>query len=378
MKTLANVREGLEHVRVVHISLVIVSCTLAYIVVSNWVDAPELAVQIEQLNRDVQALSTGQIDAQTLSEIVPSFADKQGLQLRQDLARRVGHQSLLRPEDVTFASDAQVATATAFFVNRFEPGAIAKARPDEDARNTLVAFFVNLFQPGAMASPQTIEHVRDALIALKVTIRKPVCREEPSADELTQYDVRGGRFRSGTANVSGITTTSDADHITITLGTEIEYSDRMGQRVSEATRYRLNTSAISLNCGTSEEPVPLDAAWFEDRFSHFKGHWEKIKSMPLDQAVAYAKWLRIEPLRNRRFSMLGLDIDGSDIGYAGSILIGCLLVYLTALLENLRENNPSPGESSGDTTRVAEVSPWIGCMKNYWARGITWVSLAGC
>jgi hypothetical protein len=323
-------------------------------VLSNWNDTPELTRQLQQLRADVDIIQGDRPDGdRALLTLLPSFPHLQAehlmLVLTPSIVERLGI------EDVVYSSDAQAAAQS--------------------------AFFITLPRSGDLTNAKTIEDLRIALMSVRWTV-KVLSVPETVVPETFELERSFPRFQSGTIEVTRISTANEGDTAVTKVDVLVKYSDIIHQRITErlapfplAGHPSQESQQLELKWKTNQLPVSLPAAWFDRRFPHLLRHWGDIKGMTPDQAVLYADNLQTVPLNAQRIPLFGFELEGNSFGYAGATIVGGLLVYLIALLENLRGMNDGVSESSIEKATVAGVSAWVGFMTNFWARGIAWISL---
>ncbi len=332
--------EYLQHVRLIHLSLLVVSATIIYLVLSTLSTSNELVIDLKEFTQMMEKAVQSDKDPQKLAEILPDW-EKIGVEpikgsLEEKLGRKIifgGYEHILIRE-----------TEPGPLPSEFE--SLAKSRSELERRKW------NIEVPESFQSD--LSDVRDWLNVMdrdKTPVITMIVKSWPS------------ETKPGYANIEAIFTWVEIETVRDANGNvQIKHTPKTRNKTFENKEWKSRTTLVSF--------TPESLA---KRFHYMEEYWDSIKLLPYQRAVNWANDQRVEELKSRNPSLFGIEIRGEHIGYVGPLLTACLLIYLLSYLTQL-DSLSTKGQldvpSAGGT-----LSPWIGTMTNLSAVVITWLTL---
>src|ERR1043165_6830616 len=80
----------LQHIRLIHISLLIVSATIAYLVISTWSAANELVIDLNNFTQTIEKAAQSDKEPQKLAEILPDWNEITDKPMKASIEAQLG------------------------------------------------------------------------------------------------------------------------------------------------------------------------------------------------------------------------------------------------------------------------------------------------
>lgn len=336
--------EYLQHVRLIHLSLLVVSATITYLVLSTWSTSNELVIDLKEFTQMMEKAAQSHEDPKKLAQILPDW-EKIGVEpIKSSLEKQLGRK-------ITFGGPEHI------IIRETEPGplpsefeSLAKSRSELERRKW------NIEVPESFQSD--LSAVRDLIQGMgRDPVIRMVVKSWPSETKPGYADI------PGYANIEAIFTWVETETLRdINGNVQIKHTQKSFTRTFENKEWKSRTAIVSF--------TPESLA---KRFHYMEEYWDSIKLLPYQRAVNWANDQRIEELKSRNPSLFGIEIRGEHIGYVGPVLTGCLLMYLLSYLTQL--DGLSKRGQLEVPSAAGTLSPWIGTMTNLSAVIITWLTL---
>lgn len=343
--------EYLQHIRLIHLSLLVVSATITYLVVSTWSAANELVIDLNEFTQMIENAAQSNQEPQRLAAVLPDW-------------RKIGIEPIQR------SIEEQVGRAVSF------------SDPDRGLRILSV-------EPGPLPSEfKSLEDSRSELERRRWLIEVPdriqsdlsdvgnwVPAISARADPNYPLNIRiTPTIRMNIKSWPSDTQPGYADLEAVVTFTETEFERNANGNVQPKQQVRtFNQTFVNKEWKSRKTLVSVTPDSLAKRFYWMTNYWDSIKSYPYQRALDWANNQRTEELKSRNPNLFGIEIKGEHIGYVGPLLTGCLLMYLLSFLIQLYRLTEQDG--AGVRAAGGMLSPWIGTMWNPPAVVITWISL---
>jgi|SRR5215213_200761 len=342
--------EYLQHIRLIHLSLLVVSATITYMVLSTWSSANELVIDLNDFTQTIQNAAQSGKDPQKLADILQDWR-KIGIeptkksieaQLGRTIAFNVGHDPL-RILGVT-------------------PGPLpSEFKSLEESRSELERRSWTIEVPDGIQSD--LSDVRDWVLGVSAQGDLFTNSRPAISMDIKSWPSDAQPAQPGHADLEV--------NITVMV-TEYERTANGNMQPKSSPKFFTHTFQNKEWLSRSVS-VSLTPEWLSTRFYWMTTYWNSIKFYPYQRALDWANNQRTEELKSRNPNLFGIEIKGQHIGYVGPLLTGCLLVYLLSYLTQLNSFVKQDNARSGALSEM--LSPWIGTMTNWWAVIITLISL---
>lgn len=331
---LSYLREDLRHVRLVHISLIAVSFTIIYLVLSHWVDAPELVQELKQLEACVANFREGKIDPQAVGPQLQSLLWDSAVTTEEALTQEVG---------LRWAQSHQIAPI----------------------------FWVDVPQPNPFSNANTVEEIQRAAAQFHFIVKVPTTFRLVDLKQLGPFE----SATSGTPIVRtiGLVALESPGSVRLTVSTH--HVDLGAPESPTGTTVLIDQRSFVVHCDLQAKDFALGGTWFDSRFPHTSRRVGEVRRKSVKEAIVWSEEQRLLPLEKTKIVFLKLEIEGSHAGYVGMTLLTVLLFYLLSLLANISIAKSRKVRSEMDLIHVGGVSPWIGAMDAWSARILSWASL---
>jgi hypothetical protein len=356
--TRKEVAGALEHVRLIHFTLVLVAATLLYIVTSTWSEAPDVRRELADLTLTLDRLNQG---TATIADLMPpKWSDDRGASLldgiEKGIAQKVAGDALnRRPIGPLLEFDRKVVLSK---LNISWPD--AQSADLQKIRSALTGAVWSVPTVATVAIDQaTIDWAR-------ANLDKPMLTTWGSSG--TSLEFR--KIEAAPADDNGAIKALVDFRILEFVYTPGEFSQ------SHVTVSEKSSKQAEVLLTTAPGEARLPEHWFEQRFPHLCRGWSAVESKSLSSALdATEKELR-EALRAYEPNLLGISVHGSDLGYVGPIAILVILVYLLTYLDHVAALTSHPAWVRA-TGRNMDFIPWMGAMPGYLPLALLMLTLVG-
>lgn len=345
---------ALEHIRRVHLALVVIAATSAYLVLSAWSDAPAVLEELKRLEQDLAEL--------TAHELPADWAEARADALLARLGEAVGAELELGDarEDVRRQ------------VKRFDLAVLREVEPLHWP--SLESDRLGVWRDRLEKRTWEVREIE--AITVPPRIRKWV--------ELnTRLVSRGWGGSAGYLGLVGIEPVEESGAMSrekarLSLRiTRIQWSNDPQAPTMATEGPRLDETAI---CGlkTVRRSLRLPREWFGETYPRLgvEANWNELGGRTFEGAIEQVEARVATSLAKHQPSLLGIVIHGEHIGYAGTVLIAVTLLYLLAHLRYARVVAESISAVEPDG-RGADWDPWIGAAPGALPFFLTLVMLAG-
>jgi hypothetical protein len=332
--------EYLQHVRLIHFSLIIACATILYLVVSSWSGGDELVADLRDYSSFLDTVRETQRDPTRLRDILPDWGKTLGLPLEQLIQSDVGKTVSL--DESTKAIFRVVPPQPSLPSGDFQSLEQSRAALEDmkwivQSIGSLNADLTDIKQWLSTADAADTS-------SIKITVKSWPTQGQPSLCDLEAEIVKYVYHRDPE---SGIETWAETP------------SHRKMADVEWVSEYR---------------SLSFPPEWFSQRFPWLDAHWDKVRMLPYDRALKWANDERTQGLRSSKPNLFGIEVRGETIGYVAPISIGCLLLYLLSFLKQL-DVFVAGNLNTSDLVTLQGLSPWIGTMTNRSAEIVTRTSL---
>lgn len=344
----------MEHIRLIHFSLIATCVTIIFLIIANWTNMPELIEEITKATNSAIAVDNNNPDelmrhAPNLLKNCTSMADK----------------SIERQLDVKIINPSFLFKRTGSTL-RFN---------NDNAKitygTTLLEMRNKLTMPGLIDCIQDIEistEVRDWVVSAKASVKFPLTDIAIpwyfTTFEVIQYKPL-------------LWPTSDTAHgeIVVTLQlTHHNMTSFSSSGSSDSTGSSTNLSLVrefTLSFRSTSYSITRDM--FEQEFTKINSNWKTIASMESSAAINWAYEKRAGDLPNKTYSIIGIDIPGQFLGIFCAIAFILALLYIFAYLRqiaNFIASHPDPN------CIFPFSSPWLGAATHLPTRIVSMISLS--
>ena len=334
-KIAERVGEELKQVRLVHLSLVVVCCTLLYLVAAGWNSAPEARRELLQLARQIDNLGAAH---DLLAEGSGAGANNFTV-VRFKLGFGVNFDSAIRDQLIEA-------------VEIDSPPSL----PTSDARCP--------FPQGA--SPCSLEallaEIATRPIAMTVFGRIDFKEPIPARWKICPLTLEKITYQPGADPSEGQG-----------QATFVKNCFNNGWVASTVLNF-FTRSSIPFTVRKRKLNRPLGPAWWRSHFAFVDKDWDQLKGKTVAEADAWEDKRRTESLGDGKIKLFDIEVAIGRAGWAGPVAVAAILFLLAAMLEQLlvfvRRSAGAPHD--------AMLSPWVATMSNSYgvfARELTLAAL---
>lgn len=335
MISAAQFKAELEHIRLIHFSVILVTAALLSFSWSAQSDS-ELPTQLTSFEQALNLLNSGDLHG-SLKILSPET-----VQYAEDQAR-ISFQSSIQPRlrwHVPF-NESDTYPRLAVFVAA--PSPIDLTASLESIKAQLEG--TSSTPPSSGSDPWralVFNHVRPIGNTLSTWIQ-----ETTEAINKEQAISQGPQVDSVEFEKSDSSTTGRMRLHTVIFQTK--------RSSTESTTFvRPHRASFDFEFSADEIPTPLSPAWLWSRHPLIAENWEQLKMRNLSESKQWAKQQARKSLKERRVEILGLKFDGPQIAISGPTVLVFMLVYLSAYLIYLYEKTTT----FGLTKDLVVLSPW--------------------
>jgi len=325
-------KDYLEHIRLVHLSMMVVLGTSLYLALAGWTHGNLLEQQIGNLSSDIQQI-TGRSPEHSLRALIPRWDDEPATLLRVRMQKELGG-------PIVFSGGNRVAR-----VLNQSPNPHIVDRTTLESIKTQVQVI--------RWSIQVIDSVMIDWALVQDAVANFFGRRSSFVWPSVEVDVLEWPERS---------------HSCIANVLFEQPSPFIGR--NDRDRLPLVIKQEHVKCFAHVDTISTPPNLFLARYPVIVEYWDSIGSLSRQSARSWAKHLTSESLRESNPTLAGLTFEGEYVALVSPILLVALLTYMFALLRHLLGVAQIP-----DSGSVLQVSPWIGTMGNLWARAVSWVTL---
>lgn len=349
-----SVNESLEHIRLIHFTLLLACGTIIYLVLSSWTPANELVLDLKGYVNLLNKVGKTYENDEVLAEILPDWEAVGVAPAQRALSERLGMRVVLHDQSRKLLKI--VSKEPAAFPDTFESLG--------DARNALEKVRWKFIVVGDM---------RDDAADVRQWLRE-------TTENGKSPNHNGWREPLILLNVKGWPFNAEANRMEALAEVEVRLVEdlviRTGSAAGSSAMYTFRTHSKSFGdrvLAADEHSKSLPAPWLSQRFPWLTKHWDSVKALPHERALAWAEDQRVEGLRSRNPSLFGIEIKGEHLAYIGPFIVVAGLLYLLSFLVQLERYLSRGGRD--EQAGAPALSPWIGSMTNAWAQVVTRVTL---
>lgn len=341
----------LKHVRVVHLSLVLVSTTILYLVVSAWTDAPELLKEVELFENYTNEIS---LDERFFVEMM----DKDWVKSRADKIFGV----LQTEINCEFEADKQLTP-----VNLVKKSMHLLQQDEQDKT------WPRTPSSTLQSWRKTLDRKRWRIAFISEVDIGPDIKNWIESN--TGLDVGGGGTYGGSGPVltdlelKWNTMNNTQRELELHLQINRFFVPADAQVVLPTTDLHPLHSIFSVTVGTGlEEEASLPTSWLKDNYPLLNDKWDDLNGYTFSHALESTRSKITGGLEERDPNLLGITIHGSDIGYVGPILIFVILLYMLAHILNINRHFAVHAIGNNNKEWRHVLLPWVGAMPGFLPR----------
>ncbi|CAD7849798.1 MAG: hypothetical protein [Olavius algarvensis Delta 4 endosymbiont] len=364
--TNTSIYDGLKHIRLVHYTLVIVSFTVFYIVVSVWSDSPELLAEFEKFETAVERIQSD--DLFFLMLLPKKWHQAKIGKLIDDINK------IIEPEN-----NRRVQVKNQHFIPILKK--ITKLQKVDDIlvrwpdiQTSSIENLRNSIENREWQIEKISQVGVDRSTKLKINewIRKNIKGKTDFLAKGTYYAKDLFILDLSLKKMIGV----KKKEVSISLG--MDHMFLSTEENSLPVKIGMLKEEFFLSGETENENVRMPQGWFKKRenYPRIYTHWDEIKHKTISEAKQSLKEKMTERLKGRSTNMLGIRISGPDIGYMGPLAIIIILLYLVnyeyylyGLLKNrivrIKENE-----------NLNFALPWIGVMQTNLSLFTTFITIS--
>jgi hypothetical protein len=323
-----DLKDALEHVRLVHFSLLAALGVVTYFLYATRADTPRLVAELD-----------------ALAEIADGLGAGDAAMLRKELSTDVSAARATLAEAVSAAAGHPVGISSAFASDRFgKPTGWEYQRRDP------------------------LWKLLRSLETARWQIFHAVPARGGETDELRAWLAEGSAPR-----IVAVTWGDRASGGTMEVTVEADFREvRFDPDPSMAKLTRLQRDSrqkvVRLPAEWHAVTVGLPEGWLARRLPVLGAHHVSFQDRPIEDARRRAEHIEEGTLAGEKQVIAGIEVRGRHLVVAGPVLMMILLTYLLAYLWEL-ERCADRGLAHD------EPRPWVGVISNRWAVALTWGSL---
>lgn len=368
------VYKELEHIRMIHFSLIAISVTIISLILSSWNDAPEIYSDLLRLRQLANILSQSEINSSQLVEYSSLITN---IDTRPTLSFTGNGRPLLNTRTLDLDRRSRIIPDREFHSSH-ELGAVIHSIIDNQwSMQVITGIDVsNTLSQECQTAISSLEHREASHVESHGTYKQNYWNSVDAIDyrrDSIAFSVI--RIRQVGWSASNESTESQA-----TLDLELRLNGFDVSRVrGDDGKMHWGRSPYDdrADCATvaniSILNVPLNSdfrAWYEHNLPTVKKNISKLSNLTIDQILDWQKTERLSGIAQQRPSFLGLSFGGQGgfIIAAGLASMFVCFVYVIIYLSQLNRY-------IGTKQMPGFLSPWIVIRPGHWSQGIAIATL---
>jgi hypothetical protein len=359
MKSFARLSADLKHVRLIHFTLLVVCVLCIYSVFAAGRDAYDIWKSLQLLNDAVPQLKSIDDHPKYLATVRPDWAMQLATRLTDVLNRH--------------------ATKTVAFESKGYGADSSHLAPEAAADSVVVS---QLAPFPKLSADLKLHDLRERLKQLHWRVESIA---DLTDDKEWQKSAPSGSRGLGYSYVSGI----NLDPTRVNLSNKHTHAvihvildlPRLDPQMPDKSH---GLPPITEPCETTIEFIDLGSEWFATMFPQLDKNWERLPAdVTLREACDWGREQLAAKLEGRNPKILGVEVEGKDLGLFGPAVVIGLLGYILGYLLNLRHTvgllqkrySDTVLGKGGDNVPVSLLSEWFGCMQGWWPWSISALTL---
>ncbi|MBI3819466.1 MAG: hypothetical protein HY286_12290 [Planctomycetes bacterium] len=327
--------DQLEHVRLIHFSILLVSGIVLYLVLESWTDAPELSGQLKTLQKIIS-------EPRELARILPPILESNAEPIEERIAAELAKTFRANIHvDAGILGDPKNPLLSRELGSKFVHVINFPSKVDSmrmriaDVESALAA------SPVPVEIVEDIKPLNDGVVLEGSSSVFTIVTSDPLlTDFVPQAWPNGGDQGSARIEFTNITTATDIEHGMSTTSEKI--------------------TSVEVTFTTTRVDPRLSSDWIRRIFPAIESNWNEVRGLSIQGAQRWTIAHHADKVRSGTSSFIGFEIKNEYVGIVGPALIFCLLIYCITYVLHLLKFPCIVKSTEG--TAVGVVSPWIGAM----------------